>query len=195
MYEHLEESVHLEAEFEEIQDQIVELEAKEQEIYSQIQDLSKDEIEEIKKLSEEAIESINERSTLITSEKESISASRLEFEKVKDLIDELEDEEMKGKAEEMYDVMMERYEAYDKLHETYLETLGLEEDLYALFQDDELKQEQLLEQITLVNDSYEKFLEQNNNFNDATAAYNTLKEEFYNVAKLDVKFDNNNEEG
>lgn len=191
MYDHLEESVHLEADFEEIQDQIVELEAKEQEIYSHIHDLGKDDIEEIKELAEEAIESIKERSSLIISEKESISASRQEFENVKDLIGELEEQEMKDKAEEMYDVMMNRYEAYDKLHETYLETLDLEEALYLLFQKDELEQEELLEQITLVNDSYEQFLEENKSFNEATATYNTLKEEFYQVADLDVSFEEN----
>lgn len=189
MYDHLEESVHLEAEFEEIQEQIVGLEAKEQEIYNQIHDLGKDEMEEIKKLSEEAIESIKERSSLIASEKESISASQQEFEKVKELIEELDEQAMKDKAEEMYKVMMDRYEAYDQLHETYVETLEQEEALYLLFQNDELEQEELSDQITLINASYEKFLDENKNFNEATASYNVLKEEFYHVADLEVEFE------
>lgn len=188
MYEHLEESVLLEAEFEEIQEQIVKLEAKEQEIYNQIHDLGKDEMEEIKKLSEEAIESIEERLSLINSERESISASREEFEKVQDLIEKLEEEAMKDKAEEMYGMMIDRYEAYDQLHKTYVDTLEQEEALYVLFQNEELKQEELSEQITIINDNYEKFLDENKKFNEATVAYNNLKEEFYDVANLDVEF-------
>lgn len=189
IFDHLEESVHLEAEFEELQDEIVALETKEQEIYSQIQDLEKEEFEEMKQLSEEAIESIKERSSLVISEKESIGASQEEFEKVKELIEKLDEQEMKDKAEEMYSVMMDRYESYGLLHETYIETLKQEEDLYLLFQNEDLDQEELSEQITLINDSYEKILEENETFNENTVAYNTLKEEFYDVANLDVEFE------
>lgn len=189
IYEHLEESVHLEDEFEELQDQIVVLEQKEQEIYNQISELGQDDFEEIKNLSEEAIESIEERSSLIALEKESIDASQKEFEKVKDLIDELEEQAMKDKAEEMYNVMMDRYDAYDSLHVAYAETLKQEEQLYSLFQNEELVHDELSEQITTINDSYEKFLEENEKFNTNTVAYNDLKEEFYNVANLDVEFE------
>lgn len=189
IFDHLEESVYLEAEFEELQDEIVALETKEQEIYSQIQDLEKEEFEEMEQLSEEAIESIKERSSLVISEKESIGASQEEFEKVKELIEKLDEQEMKDKAEEMYSVMMDRYESYDLLHETYIETLKQEEDLYLLFQNEDLDQEELSEQITLINDSYEKILEENETFNENTVAYNTLKEEFYDVANLDVEFE------
>src|SRR5690625_899973 len=107
------------------------------------------------------------------------------------MIEKLEEKDMKNNAEEMNKVRIERYYAYVKLHETYLETLDLEEALYLLFQNDELEQEELLEQITLVNDSYEKFLDENKSFNEATATYNTLKEEFYQVADLDVRFEEN----
>lgn len=189
IYEHLEESVHLEAEFEELQDQIVALEEKEQDIYNQISELGKDDLEEIKKLSQDAIESVEERSNIITLEKESINASQEEFEKVKDLIDELDEEAMKKKAEEMYGVMMDRYEAYENLHTAYIETLKQEEELYLLFQSEEVEHEELSEQITMINEGYEKFLTENEKFNENTVAYNTLKEEFYDVANLDVKFE------
>lgn len=188
IYDHLEESVHLEAEFEDLQDQIVALEAKEQDIYNQIHDLEKDDVDEMKKLAEEAITSIEERSNLIVLEKESINASQEEFEKVKELIDEIDEQAMKDKAVEMYDVMMDRYEAYDHLHDTYIETLKHEENLYVMFQKNELNQEDLSEQIELINNSYEKFLEENGKFNETTVAYNALKEEFYNIANLDVEF-------
>lgn len=189
IYDHLEEAVHLETEFEEVQDRIIALEEQEQEIFNQISDLGKEESNEIKELSQEAIESIEERSDEITLEKESINASREEFEKVKELIDKLDEEAMRDKAEEMYNVMMDRYQAYDNLHETYVQTLEQEKELYLLFQNEELKQEELTEQITLINESYEKFLEENEEFNADTIAYNNLKEEFYTVANLNVKIE------
>lgn len=189
IYEHLEESVHLEAEFEEVQGQIIALEEQEQDIYNQISELGNDEFEEIKSLSEEAIDSIEERSNLIVLEKESIDASQEEFEKVEPLIEELDEQAMKEKAEEMYSMMMDRYDAYDNLHASYLDTLEHEKELYLLFQNEELGNEELSEQITAINNSYEKFLEENERFNTNTTAYNGLKEEFYDVANLDVEFE------
>lgn len=188
IYDHLEEAVQLEAGFEALQDEIVALEKQEQEIYSQIADLEADKFDEIKKLSEQAIESIEKRSDKVVLEKESIAASQAEFEKIKDIIEKLDEEAMKEKAEEMYNMMTERFQAYDTLHAAYLLSLKEETALYTLLQKEDLTQDELTEQIMLINDVYEQVIQGNEAFNTDTVAYNALKEEFYTVAKLEVTY-------
>jgi uncharacterized coiled-coil DUF342 family protein len=189
IYEHMEESVELEYDFEVVQDEIVALEEEEQDIFHQITELGQEEFEEIKELSQAAIASIQERSNRIDIEKESINASQEEFEKAKNLIDKLEEQEVKDKATEMYGVMMDRYQAYEDLHEAYAISLEQEEAFYLLFQKEEVEEDELVDQITVINETYEKYLEANERFNENTNSFNTLKEEFYTVANLNVEFE------
>lgn len=184
IYDHLQEAVQLEKGFEEQQDLIVDLEKTEQDIYEQIADLETEESDEIKKLSKQAIESIEERSDKVALEKESIDDSRAEFEKIKELIEKIEDKEVKEKVEEMYDVMMERYESYDQLHESYLTSLEEEKTLYTLLQKEDLTQEEYTDQVTVLNEVYEQVIDKNDEMNKATNDYNALKEEFYDMAEI-----------
>src|SRR5699024_6899633 len=62
IYEHLEEAVTLEEEFEKVQTEITELEKKERELYSTIIELGPDELDKIKETSKQAIETIEKRS-------------------------------------------------------------------------------------------------------------------------------------
>lgn len=188
MYKHFEKAVSLESAFEKQQDDIVKLEKKEQELYSQILDLSMDKFDKIKKLAEDAIVVIEKREEKIGLEKESIDASKEEFEKVKDLIGNLEEKKAKEKANEMYDIMMKRYDTYYKLNDAYKQSLKLEKELYTMLQNEELKQETLAEQIKKINDSYKKVLEANEKFNTYTEKYNNIKKEFYDAAKIEVKY-------
>src|SRR5699024_993731 len=128
IYEHLEEAVKLETSFEEQQEQITSLEQEEQEIYNQITDLNMDEFDQIKELAQEAINIIEDRAEKINIKKESISSSQAEFEKIKPLIYDLKNEDLQNKAEEMYSIMMDRYEAYDLLHKAYLQSLEEEKN-------------------------------------------------------------------
>ncbi|WP_164669168.1 YkyA family protein [Virgibacillus doumboii] len=191
IYNHLEKAVELEATFEEQQDPIVELEKKEQEIYAQIIDLGMDEFDKIKELSKQAIDTIEKRSEKIELEKESIQASKEEFTKIESMIKDLEDKKVKKKAEEMYSVMMDRYEAYDKLNKAYSDSLKLEKELYTMLQKEDLEQETLTDHIKKVNKSYEKVIEANEKFNKFTTEYNKLKEAFYEAAGMNVEYKNN----
>lgn len=188
IYDHLEKAVTLEQAFEKQQDDIVKLEKKEQKLYSKIIDLGMDEFDKIKTVAEEAIGIIEKRKEQIKIEKESIDASKEEFKKVKDLLDELEEKKTKEKAKEMYDVMMERYDGYDKLNDAYTKSLKLEKELYTMLQDKDLKQEKLTKHIKKINESYTKVLAANKNFNTYTEKYNKLKKEFYNAANIEVKY-------
>jgi len=187
----LEETVELEEEFENQQSEITALEAQEQEIYAQIIELGMDDFEEITSLSEEAITVIEKREEKLNLERESIMNANEAFVSIESLIEDLEEEEVKAKAEEMYRVMVERYATYDELFEVYTTSIGLEKELYEMLQQEELEQEVLNEQIESINASYESILQINDQFNEHTTAYNNLKQEFYEAADINVTLNDN----
>lgn len=191
IYNHLEEAVQLESGFAKQQDIITDLETQEREIFDQIIALEMKDFDRIKELAEDALGVIDERSKQIEIEKESIHASQTEFEKTKDSIDKLENETVKKKAEEMYAVMNERYDAYDKIHVAYIESLKQEEALYKMLQDEDVSQEDYAIQTTKVNETYEVVLAENQVFNEATTNYNELKKAFYDLADFNVTYDEN----
>ncbi|WP_240510147.1 YkyA family protein [Virgibacillus profundi] len=191
IHNHLEEAVSLEEGFESQQSEITKLEKEEQKLYSQIIDLGMDDFDKIKELSSQAIEIIDERAEKIAKEKESIDASQEEFNKTQDLIENLEDPDVKDKAEKMDEIMDNRYEAYNTLHTAYTKSLELEKELYTMLQSEELEQEELTAQIDTINESYQHVLEANEQFNENTVEYNALKEEFYKLAEIDVTYEEN----
>ncbi|QKY68913.1 YkyA family protein [Lentibacillus sp. CBA3610] len=191
IYNHLEKAVEHEQTFEKQQNQIVELEQEEQEIYSEIIDLSMEEFDQIEELANQGLDNIETRSEKIDLEKESIDASREEFSNIEDMIGDLEEESANEKADQMYSTMMERYNAYDKLHESYSESLTLEEELYTMLQQEDLEQETLSDHITNLNESYQNVIESNETFNQLTDDYNGLKEEFYQAAGIEVEYEEN----
>ncbi|WP_010097946.1 YkyA family protein [Ornithinibacillus scapharcae] len=188
IYNHLEEAVKLEEGFQEQQDDITKLEQKEQELYKEIIELGIDELDKIKELADQALISIEERKEKISLEKESLDASRKEFENSKEYIEKVEDKEAKEKALAMYETMEKRYDAYDKLHAAYNDSLTLEKELYAMLQRDELEQEELQQHIESINLKYQEVIEANEAFNTFTTEYNTLKKGFYELANIDVKY-------
>lgn len=188
IYDHLEEAVQLEKDFEKQQSGIIDLENKEREYFDQITELGMDEFEKIKELSKQAIDSIDERGDMIKLEKASIDASREEIKKAKEIIDNLKEETVKNKAKKMYEMMMKRYQAYDELNKAYARTLKLEKDLYVLLQDEDAEQKALTEHIENLNSSYDKVIDANGTFNDYTEQYNQLKQEFYNATDMEIAF-------
>ncbi|BAC13367.1 YkyA family protein [Oceanobacillus iheyensis] len=193
IHNHLEEAVALEEDFENQQQEITELEEKEQEIYNQIIDLGVEEIDKIKELANEATSVIEDREEKITAEKESIEASEEEFSNIEELISDIDNEEALSNAENMVEVMNQRYESYYTLNDAYMESLSLEKELYELLQKEDLEQEQLTEQINAVNDSYDKVINANESFNEYTVEYNALKREFYESTDLNVTYDEESE--
>lgn len=189
IYTHLEETVAIEEDFKAQQKEITDLEKQEQEIYSQIIEMDIEEMDGIIKLSEEAAALIDERKEKLEIEKNSLESAKDEFQSVEALIEDLEEEALKEKAKELYEVMMDRYASYDELYEAYTQSLELEKELYTLLQEEELEQETLNKQIVQINDSYEKILSFNEDFNKYTTQYNELKKEFYEAAEMNVTFE------
>lgn len=191
IYTHLEQTVSLEKGFEEQQSEITKLEEEEKEIYNEIIELDMDDFEKIVELSDKAIDTIDKRSELINLEKESIDSSEQEFKNIEELIEDLEEEDVKNTAKEMFDVMLTRYEAYENIYKSYTKALELEKELYQMLKKEDIKQEELVSHITKINESYKTVLESNQEFNEQTIAYNDLKKEFYQIANIDIEYDEN----
>ncbi|MFS0672292.1 YkyA family protein [Ornithinibacillus sp. 179-J 7C1 HS] len=188
IYNHLEEAVQLEEGFKDQQDDITKLEQEEQELYKQIIELGIEELDQINELADKALGSIEERTEKINLEKESLDASRAEFEKSQQFIEEIKDEEIKEKAKAMYETMENRFEAYDNLNKAYNESLVLEKELYEMLKKEDLQQEELQAQIEKVNVKYQEVIEANSVFNEFTSKYNELKKSFYEIAEINVKY-------
>lgn len=189
IHSRLEETVVLEQEFEAQQSDITELEKQEQKIYAQVIDLSMEEFDEITELSQEAIKIIEERSEKIDAERESIVSAREEFEQIEGLLEDIEAENVRTKGEEMYQTMVARYDIYDELYEAYKESLKLENELYTMLQEEGVEQQELNDHIEMVNETYGKILDANDEFNELTIEYNNLKQEFYEEAGMEVTFE------
>lgn len=197
MYDHMEEAVSLEENFEEQQDTIAKLEQQEKEIYNQIINLGTSEFDKIKELSKKALDLIDQRVEKLKLEKESITAAKEEFTKIEPLIEDIEEKAIKEKGNQLYTTMSERYSAYKDINKAYTEALKLDKELYEMLQKKELKEEDLKKQIEEINQSYDKVLTANKTFNDKTKQYNQQKQKFYELAGLNVEYetDSTNEEG
>lgn len=188
IYKTLEEVVNLETSFKEQQNPLVELEKKEKELYDQIISLGMKEFDKIVTLSKEALAIVEERETRLNEENASIEVSKEKFNSVVDFIANLEDEQLKQDANQLVELMENRYTSYSTLFSNYLEAIGHDKELYTMFQNEELTLEQLEEQIKKINESYEKVIAANEEFNSYTEQYNESKLAFYENAGLEVVY-------
>lgn len=187
MYEHLEEAVQIERSVEELQLPLTEAEEKEMEYYSTMTELA--DLEELENVANQAIQSAEKRMELINEEKEKISQSYDEFQLAIPYIENIEMEDVKEKAETLVEIMEERYDTYEELHQHYIDSIEKDIELYEMIYKEDVTVEQLEEQLTLINELYNEINERNERFNDLTAKYNEMKKSFYEIAELNVKFD------
>ncbi|MEH7110760.1 YkyA family protein [Neobacillus niacini] len=189
MYQVLEDVVEAEREFEEQQKPLVSLEKQEKDIYNQIMALGMKQHDEIVKLSDEALSIIEKRRELLQKEIESINASKTEFKKAKEIKNEITISAQKKKAEELFMIMTDRYKVHSQLSKEYLMALDSDKDLYIMLKNESVSYDKLEEQVTKLNNTYQKVFEKNEEFNDYTAQYNEKKLEFYKEAGLNLKND------
>ncbi len=186
MYDVLENVVSTENIFKEQQEPLVKLEKQEKEIYDKIISIGMKEFDEIIRLSDQAIDIVDKRKDHMNKEQESIAASQKEFNKVQQLINEIEEDALKEKAQNLFDTMTERYEIHDALYQKYLEGVKLDKELYLMFKNEDLQLEQLDDQITKINETYAEILKKNEDFNEKTKEYNESKLSFYKESGLKV---------
>jgi len=191
LYDVLEKAVDLEKDFENQQDPLLDLENEEKELYNQIISLGMKEYDKIVQLSKQAIEIVDKRKDLMEKENDSILSAKKEFEKMKPILEKIEDENNKKLGEKLYDTMMDRYDAHEKLYEKYMEGLSYDRELYEMFQNKDLSMKDLQSQIEKINQTYEEVIKANQVFNDTTNQYNQDKMEFYEEANLNIEIENN----
>ncbi|MEH7549547.1 YkyA family protein [Neobacillus vireti] len=187
MYNVLEDVVNKEKVFEEQQEPLVTLEKQEKELYDQIIKQGMKEYDQIVKLSDEALGLADKRKELFEKETTSLKESEQEFAKVADLKNQLDDPELKETANDLYDIMMKRYEAHRELYKKYSESLQNDKELYQMFKNKNLPLEVLEAQINKLNDSYKKVYAANEQFNKYTEQYNEKKLSFYKKAGIKTK--------
>ncbi|MFZ7942140.1 YkyA family protein [Neobacillus sp. 19] len=184
MYDILEGVVAKEKAFEEQQDPLVNLEIEEKELYDQIIDLGIKEYDQIVKLSDEAILLTEKRKNHMEKETESLNESEKEFKKATKIKDEFEDPELTKTANELYDIMMQRYQAHEWLYKEYSDALKYDKELYEMFKNKNLPLENLEAQVNKLNGQYKQVSDANEKFNMLTEQYNDKKLSFYKKAGL-----------
>ncbi len=184
MYDILERVVTKEKVFEEQQNPLVTLEKQEKGLYDQIIGLGMKEYDQIVKLSDEALSLVDKRSEHFEKETESLKESEQEFKKVADIKGDLKDTALTKKADDLNDIMMQRYKAHDVLYKEYTEALKYDKELYMMFKNKDLPYEELETQVNKLNETYEKVFSANEKFNKFTEKYNHQKLSFYQEAGL-----------
>ncbi|WP_349410339.1 YkyA family protein [Pseudalkalibacillus sp. SCS-8] len=182
MYEHLEQAVTLEQGFADVQQPLVEAEEKEQKLFSEIMTLSMKEFEQIKKMADEASGLAETRQELLQKEKESIDTAYEEFKSIEEMVDQLEEENLKSIAKELTQKMKDRHESYNKLNEAYSKALKMDLELYAMLKKEDLSLDELKAFTEELNLQYDEVLKSQNEFNALTDEYNEKKQTFYQEA-------------
>lgn len=187
MYQVLEEVVSAESIFEEQQDPLVTLEKNEKEIYNQIMAIGMKNHNEVVELSDEALLMVDKREEHLQKEKDSLHQARNKFEQVVDIKERIDDDNQRKSADELYNIMIQRYDAYDRLAKEYSKALINDKELYTILKNTDLSFELLEEKVTELNQKYMKVFEANEEFNKLTTKYNEKKRSFYNESGLKLE--------
>ncbi|MDF2855611.1 MAG: Cell-wall binding lipoprotein YkyA [Neobacillus sp.] len=190
MYQVLEEVVSAESVFEEQQDPLVTLEKSEKDIYNQIMAIGMKNHNEVVRLSNEALTMVGKREEHLQKEKESLRLAKKKFEQVADIKERIDDGNSKKLADELYKIMMQRYDAHDQLADEYSKALINDKELYTILKNKDLSFELLEEKITDLNQRYMKVSEANDEFNKLTKQYNDKKLSFYKESGLKLESNN-----
>ncbi|WP_280770766.1 YkyA family protein [Salipaludibacillus daqingensis] len=180
IYDYLEESVQKEIEIEDKQGPLTEAETNEMEWYGEMLALSN--IEDIEPLVDEAIASADERKSLVEEEQLIMEQSFSIFQEAEAFTEDINDEDAKNYADEFVIIMNNRYDTYEELYDTYLQSIEEDILLYEMVKDEEVELEELQEQHEMVNEMYNEISELNEQFNQLTAEFNDTKLAFYNEA-------------
>ncbi|OZT12403.1 hypothetical protein CHN50_10850 [Priestia aryabhattai] len=185
VYKALEKVANQEKQFIKEQQPMVELEDKENVLYEEILSIGMKEKEKVDEKAAEALQLLDEREGHLVKEQESMQRSKEEFEKAKGKIELVKDEDIEKQANKLAALMESRYKAYDSLYASYEESLELDRELYTMFRKNNVKLNDLENQISSINEIYEKVQENSEKFNQATDAYNEEKKSFYKKVKSD----------
>lgn len=192
VYDRLENAAKQEQDFAKDQQKLVKKEEKEQGLYDKAIKLDMKKFDKVTSLSKQAAKMADERKKLMDDEKKSMDASYEEFDKVKPVVKDLEDADVKKMANQAIKAMNQRHKAFGKLYDAYVSSTSLDKKLYKMLQDKKLKADALQEQIDQVNKKYKTVNQAKEKFNKYTDQYNKDKKAFYKAADLNVTFEDKN---
>ncbi|WML51861.1 YkyA family protein [Neobacillus sp. PS3-12] len=184
MYSVLEKVAVNEKDFEQAQDPLVQKEKKEKTLYDKIIELNTNQYDDKVKLSNEALTMVNDRKKYMETETKSLQQSEKEFKKVVTLKNKMDDKKLNYEANQLYDLMMDRYKAHQVLSKEYLAGVSEDQKLYQMFKNQNVTVENLEGQIKELNSIYKKIYAANNQFNRLTQQYNEKKLQFYKNAGI-----------
>src|SRR5690625_4955633 len=185
IYNNLEETIEIESS--EASEKISQLEKQDKEHLDTVISFNEEELDKIKDKADEAIKVNEDLKEALNEEETNFKEAKEKFEKSEKQINKLEEETEKELGLEMYEVMMNRYDTYDKLSDIYDKAIEEKIDFYNLMKED-VKEETILEQVEVVNKNNEEIINLNNKMNEYTETYNELKKEFYKEIDLNVEF-------
>ncbi|SDW01608.1 Putative cell-wall binding lipoprotein [Marinococcus luteus] len=176
--DHWSEAAGAEEDFPEMDEELTELAQEEQNVFENLTSYENDEQKKIESSVEEAVSSVNERKELMEKEREEINQAYGEAMEADEPIENLENEKMTEKAKQAQQAMEKRNEAFNGVHEAYMEAADKEIDMYESFNDEDLELEAIEEQLDTINSSYEEVESYRETFNTETKAFNEAKNAF-----------------
>lgn len=117
-------------------------------------------------------------------ETKSLQESEKEFKEVSPLLKDINNKKLKTKANQLYQLMIDRYKTHRNLSKEYLQGVAEDQKLYKMFKKQNVSVDSLKTQVEKVNSVYKSIYASNDQFNQLTQEYNDKKLQFYKSAGL-----------
>ncbi|CAI8916805.1 MULTISPECIES: YkyA family protein [Bacillus] len=163
------------------------LEKQGQELYAQIIKEGKEHNEAVAQKLDQAVSNVGEREKILKNEKDALEKAQKETNSVQSNVEKIEDKKIQKQAKKVEEAYKNRYDAFQKMNESYMKSMAIEKELYAELKVKETKLKEIGEKVKAVNQLTEEMQKEKEKFNGYTKEYNEGKLAFYKEAKIKVK--------
>ncbi|CAI8916294.1 MULTISPECIES: YkyA family protein [Bacillus] len=163
------------------------LEKQGQELYAQIIKEGKEHNEAVAPKLDQAVLNVGEREKILKNEKDALEKAQKETNSVQSNVEKIEDKKIQKQAKKVEEAYKNRYDAFQKMNESYVKSMAIEKELYAKLKVKETKLKEIGEKVKAVNQLTEEMQKEKEKFNGYTKEYNEGKLAFYKEAKIKVK--------
>ncbi|MGH1143002.1 YkyA family protein [Bacillus pseudomycoides] len=163
------------------------LEKQGQELYAQIIKEGKEHNEAVAQKLDQAVLNVGEREKILKNEKDALEKAQKETDSVQSNVEKIEDKKIQKQAKKVEESYKNRYDAFQKMNESYVKSMAIEKELYAKLKVKETKLKEIGEKVKAVNQLTEEMQKEKEKFNGYTKEYNEGKLAFYKEAKIKVK--------
>jgi len=163
------------------------LEKQGQELYAQIIKEGKEHNEAVAQKLDQAVLNVGEREKILKNEKDALEKAQKETNSVQSNVEKIEDKKIQKQAKKVEESYKNRYDAFQKMNESYVKSMAIEKELYAKLKVKETKLKEIGEKVKAVNQLTEEMQKEKEKFNGYTKEYNEGKLAFYKEAKIKVK--------